>query len=344
MSPATPSSPRIRVESWAPAYAGQLGVPDDWVADGESGDSDVSVERAPEGWEPIACADARIPERPLAFIDGVRRVDAWGWRQGGEGSPDRRLLFGSAAAGAVRVDEQGARIATEDVIIRRVLVGEVGVGGTFDLDGLHYLHRPVTSAGVGHPGGSAEQLLDALQSEMRLMEKEVIRSVLGDAHEALVAMDGPRPPDLAFDHVVGYIKTHQRNHLPADLRLVVSDLAPRERTPVFLLKGSGVEKYSWYLRLPLAGGAGPTEGWHGVVRMEASPRMEPGEIADFADQVTSRICQFASVPHRDPRAPQNLMPIASLEHRLRHLLGDPLHVDRRIRRGLHGSVKAATSP
>lgn len=330
----TSSSPRIRVESWAPTYAGQLGMPDDWVADADGGDSDVSVERDPEDWGPIACAGERLRDRPLAFIDGVRRVDAWGWRHGGDGQPDRRLLFGSAAAGAVRVDAEGARIVTDDILLRRVLAGEAGLGGTFDLDGLRYVNSTVGAP--GDSGASAEQLLDALQSEMRMMEKEVIRSVLESVGDALVVMDGPRPPDLALDQVVGYIKTHQRNHLPSALRPVVSSLAPCERTPAFLLTGSGVSKYSWYLRLPMEGERAQVEGWHGVVRMEASPRLEAGQITDFADQVTSRISRFASQPHRDPRAPQNLMPIASLEHRLRHLLGDPLHVDRRIRRGLHG--------
>ena len=31
---------------------------------------------------------------------------------------------------------------------------------------------------------------------------------------------------------------------------------------------------------------------------------------------------LASVPHKDPRAPQNLVPIGGLERELRHRLGD----------------------
>ncbi len=41
--------------------------------------------------------------------------------------------------------------------------------------------------------------------------------------------------------------------------------------------------------------------------------------------------RFASEPHKEPRAPQNLVPIAGLEHRLRHRLGDPLVLERALR-------------
>ena len=41
--------------------------------------------------------------------------------------------------------------------------------------------------------------------------------------------------------------------------------------------------------------------------------------------------RFASQAHKEPRAPQNLMPIAGLEQRLRHLLGDPVLLERALR-------------
>jgi hypothetical protein len=39
----------------------------------------------------------------------------------------------------------------------------------------------------------------------------------------------------------------------------------------------------------------------------------------------------ASEPHLDPRAPQNLVPIAALERELRRRLGDPAFVYRALR-------------
>jgi hypothetical protein len=41
--------------------------------------------------------------------------------------------------------------------------------------------------------------------------------------------------------------------------------------------------------------------------------------------------RFASRPHKEPRAPQNLCPIAGLEQRLRHLLGDSDLLERALR-------------
>jgi len=45
---------------------------------------------------------------------------------------------------------------------------------------------------------------------------------------------------------------------------------------------------------------------------------------------------LASVPHKDPRAPQNLVPIGGLERELRHRLGDQ-HV-------LYRALRAAATP
>jgi hypothetical protein len=43
----------------------------------------------------------------------------------------------------------------------------------------------------------------------------------------------------------------------------------------------------------------------------------------LADLSAVTIPRFSSLPYKDPRAPQNLIPIAGLEKRLRQLLGDP---------------------
>jgi Uncharacterized protein conserved in bacteria len=43
---------------------------------------------------------------------------------------------------------------------------------------------------------------------------------------------------------------------------------------------------------------------------------------ELADVSTATLPRFASTPYKDARAPQNLVPIAGLEKRLRALLGD----------------------
>ena len=47
--------------------------------------------------------------------------------------------------------------------------------------------------------------------------------------------------------------------------------------------------------------------------------------------MTATLPRFASAPHKDPRAPQNLYPISGLERVLRRRLGDPLLILRALR-------------
>lgn len=76
--------------------------------------------------------------------------------------------------------------------------------------------------------------------------------------------------------------------------------------------------YSWYLRLPGTTGA----PWAGIVRVECSAELSAPEAIGLADRSLVTLPRFASSPYKDPRAPQNLIPIAGLERRLRALLGD----------------------
>jgi hypothetical protein len=48
--------------------------------------------------------------------------------------------------------------------------------------------------------------------------------------------------------------------------------------------------------------------------------------------VTATLPPYASEPHKDPRAPQNLYPIAGLERALRRRLGDQHVLYRALRR------------
>jgi hypothetical protein len=50
---------------------------------------------------------------------------------------------------------------------------------------------------------------------------------------------------------------------------------------------------------------------------------------------------YASTPHKDPRAPQNLFPIAGLERELRRRLGDAALVHRALRLAAHAPASPA---
>ena len=69
-----------------------------------------------------------------------------------------------------------------------------------------------------------------------------------------------------------------------------------------------------------------------TVRCECSPDLQLEEAKALADLVTATLQRFASEPHKEPRAPQNLYPIAGLERELRRRMGDPQVLYRALRR------------
>jgi hypothetical protein len=72
------------------------------------------------------------------------------------------------------------------------------------------------------------------------------------------------------------------------------------------------------------------------VRCEASGDLSPAEAVARADLVAATLPRFASQPHNDPRAPQNLHPIAGLERELKRRLGDPALLERALRQAAAG--------
>jgi hypothetical protein len=67
------------------------------------------------------------------------------------------------------------------------------------------------------------------------------------------------------------------------------------------------------------------------VRCEIAADAPIDEAIRLADTVAAILPRFASEPHKDPRAPQNLYPIAGLERTLRRRLGDPSLMERALR-------------
>ena len=72
------------------------------------------------------------------------------------------------------------------------------------------------------------------------------------------------------------------------------------------------------------------------MRCEAWPDTGLEWAKKVADTSAAVLPRFASEPHKDDRAPQNLYPIAGLERELRRRLGDP----GLILRGLQRAVAA----
>lgn len=298
---------RFAVETWSPDYGSPL-------AGDALGDSDapvgVDAEVPAAAWAPIRPVAA--PAASVLFVDGVERIDAWVWVTGDDGVT-RQGACASWAAGAVRCDGKAEIVAAE--VRRGVLCPGPAVDAIATRHGIYAAH-PLDEGPGGDPVGQA---LGRARGDLE-------GRVAGEAGADLVVVDGPLGDARRIAGAVGYVKTHRVAYLPPELQRVVGGLAPGERTPLFTV-GDRRFRWSWYLRLP-----GPaTHPWWGVVRCEAAGDLDVAAATARADLVTATLPRFASAPHQDPRAPQNLHPIAGLERELKRRLGDPLVLDRALR-------------
>jgi hypothetical protein len=177
-------------------------------------------------------------------------------------------------------------------------------------------------------GAGIDQLSNALQACLTDAEVKLamhFRAQHPDDDDLLV-VDGPLRGRTHLERIVGYIKTHHKSYLPAEQAAVVVALQPGQRTPAFTM-GTSWRRTSWYLQLPATGGV----PWSGVVRLECSADLPRPEVTKLADLTARLLPRFASTPHKDPRAPQNLVPIGGLERELRRRLGDQQLLYRSLR-------------
>jgi hypothetical protein len=68
----------------------------------------------------------------------------------------------------------------------------------------------------------------------------------------------------------------------------------------------------------------------GLVRLEVSEVVGVDAARALADASAALLPAFVPTRGRDPRAPQNLLPIGALEARLRRRLGDTRLIRRRV--------------
>jgi hypothetical protein len=286
---------RYAVDAWAPEYGASLESTDD-VPTAEVA---VDVEIPAASWAPIP--PHVQPPGEIAFVDGVSRVDAQIWITEQDGSPKPGLCT-TYAAGIVRCN---ARAHLGAVEVGRTLFTASGTAEPVETSHARYVPSYVA--------GTPEQMVMASINRMRELEATVARAARAD----LIVLDGLLWGRVDVEGAIGYVKSHRTPYLPEDLEGIVARLEPGERTPLFLVTTKW-SRFSWYLRLP--GGSG--HPWAGIVRCEASPDLPPAEAARLADLASASLPRFASARHRDPRAPQNLYPIAGLERELRRRSGD----------------------
>jgi hypothetical protein len=259
-------------------------------------------------WQPLTADPSEPVPSTILFLDGVRRIDARVWLHAGDAQPAPGIAA-SYAAGLVCLNGT-ARIS--DVAVERGLF--TAATEVSDIDSRHARYVARKAAGPG-----MDQLSLALQqhlSETEVRLALLFRAAHPDAGDLLFT-DGPLRGRSHLDRTIGYIKTHHTTYLPPPEAAVVGALRPGERTPAFTM-GTSWRRQAWYLRLPGTSGA----PWAGVVRLECSADLPLPEVRRLANLSALLLPPLASSPHKDPRAPQNLVPIGGLERELRRRLGD----------------------
>jgi len=313
-----PPAVRLRLDSWEPEY-GTSSALDEGVEEAVP-EANLTVEgpwlpRYPEG---------TLPPAGVAFIDGVRRIEARLFAETSEGVAP--AVAGAWAVGVVRLGEGGMG----PLVVGRTLV----VGG-----GLH--HPPLTiPAGTGAlayqptsvAGSGPLDVVQGLQTRMREEEAALARAFLRVDRPPLLLLDGPLTYLAGEDPVVGVIKRQSRAYLPPRSAPILGVLEPGERTPLFLIGDQRLERYAWYTRI--ARGREIDGALTGILRLEVSTAMGVDRARMVADATTLLLPGLASDRVRDPRAPQNLYPVGRLEAVLRHRLGDAGFIRRGIETAL----------
>lgn len=300
---------RIFVEDWKAAYAPPYLIPDDEDAPGDATVVEDGGSLTFHGGEPGLPGDLR-----LVFVDGVRRGDVSLYQEDEESGALARGIAASHACGAV-LCEEAARPVIGEVRVTRLVVWGSGMVGSLPAVSGGWTWEPVSV-----PGSEPDAPLRAVQARMRQNEARLAEDLATAGWHVLV--DGPlRLVRADCGSITGYVKTHSRSYLPAELHRRVRELRAGERTSIFAIGNSGPSHlYSCYARLRDPGSDGGP--WYGIVRLEFPAVAGLQAVAAAADRLTGILPRYSSPPHTDPRAPQNLQPIGALERELRHRMGD----------------------
>ncbi|GEM82175.1 DNA double-strand break repair nuclease NurA [Meiothermus hypogaeus] len=305
-----------KLEAWNPEYA----LPER-VGGEDEGRGLEEVKTHYEGhWTARTPAKVELHSWPIVYlVDGRQRIDA----QIAD-SRGRRALLATVIAGAVLRDGAGIRPVgeprKEHILLHSAELEEPlppGLG--------HY--RPIQTS-----RSDPASLRARVTEQMRRLEASLVNELEG----GLVIVDGQIFPGAqaykAPERILGYTKTQAATYLGPEEQALLHNLEPHQRTPIFSIPGYALRRpldvFSWYVRLPLEPSA-PFYSGAALLRVE-TPTSEPAEASKLADLSVNLFCTLASSPARDPRAPQNLIPIGGLEQWLGRHLGHGEVIRRRI--------------
>ena len=312
---------QLYVEGWAPEYGSPFET-DEALADEGKVDETVEVDGP---WAPVPGDDDGVES--IAFVDGVRRIDA----RLTIDQPDGPIpgICGSYGVGAVVWHRTKPESEYLDLAVDRLAVFDNGQGVPIpSTDQIVYRSESVPDSDPG-------MLVKRFHSAMRRAEANLSERLAQSG--LFVVADGPIN-DLSATEKVGYVKSHRAPYLSPVNSPVVGRLKAGERTPLFVIgRGGQYERYSWYQRLADLPGA---HSWTGIVRCEVSSALSTAAAAAIANRTAAVLKLVGSEAHIDPRAPQNLVPIAALERQLRRMLGDPAFVYRSLRSAVAATMES----
>ena len=245
----------------------------------------------------------------VAFVDGVRRIDARLVLDTDEGPVPG--LCGSRAVGAVVWRREVPESEVISATVERIAVLAAGHSPRLPPLPPALDYRPQSVAETD-PAALVRTFHDGMRRSEAVLTEELAQGGY------FVVADGPLY-EYTDAPKVGFIKSHRRSYLEGEAGSLIGRLPAGHRTPLFAIGEGRFRRYSWYIRL-----ADPDMGpaWGGIARCEASAAPGLDDAVVVADRSASVLPLVASEPHIDPRAPQNLVPIAALERDLRHRMGD----------------------
>lgn len=301
---------------------------------------------------------AAIPARPIPerlrqvfVVDGKRRMESRLFIEDDHGHSGLGG-FGAYVVGAVELCPHGTRQAElRAVKAARILAHapDLRVDPTIlSPRNPHTGHLEYTP--VAMQGTDPLAALNTLQQHMLAAEQNLSHDLASkvpaddqDDREwlsALTVQDGTLRGRNLNGAVVGCVKTMETMYLPADRTSLLSELKPGERTPVMRMTYSNGQftRLIWYVRLCEA--AFYQHPMAGVMRLEMFAPDDPSFLPPIVRQVANLsgtlLMRLGSHAHKDPRAPQNLIPTAALEQAMGRSMGSADLVTRRIRAHIAG--------
>ena len=305
----------VRIDPWAVEYGSEApGVSSDVDDEGQV---DPNVELSEDTWRHLQpTASARV--EPIVFIDGVRRIE--GRLLVSDGLRVVHGAIGSYAVGSVVADGR-ASFGDHDLGRMAILGSGQTIGVPLSLGAsLTYLPQSVS-------GTEADAPIVGLHASMREAEERFAFRLASEGR--FVVADGPLNISYAgTGHVVGFVKRLMRLYITGALLDVITRMPIGARSPLFLIQRGRFSRYSWFVRLgtPLR----MESAFTGLVRLEVAEEVGRARAVELANAISSWLPEFVPSRTRDPRAPQNLLPIGALEQYLRHQLGDARLIHRRL--------------